>query len=41
MADEITRVEHDLYYIKHISLPLDAYIILTSVRMGLGSVRGS
>jgi lipopolysaccharide/colanic/teichoic acid biosynthesis glycosyltransferase len=40
LADEVTRIEHDLYYIKHISLPLDAYIILTSIRMALGSVRG-
>jgi lipopolysaccharide/colanic/teichoic acid biosynthesis glycosyltransferase len=40
LGDEITRIEHDLYYIKHISLPLDAYIILTSVRMALGSILG-
>ena len=39
-ADEVARMEHDLYYIKHISVPLDVYIVLTSVRMALGSVSG-
>jgi lipopolysaccharide/colanic/teichoic acid biosynthesis glycosyltransferase len=35
-VDEITRIEYDFYYIKHISLSMDVYIILASIRVALG-----
>ena len=31
-GDSLTQLEYDLYYTKHISLALDAYILLHGVR---------
>jgi lipopolysaccharide/colanic/teichoic acid biosynthesis glycosyltransferase len=31
IVDEVTALEYDLYYIKHLSPALDAYILLHSV----------
>jgi lipopolysaccharide/colanic/teichoic acid biosynthesis glycosyltransferase len=36
--DEIVRLEYDLYYIKHISLTLDFYIVLTNLRHAIAGV---
>lgn len=32
IEDSITLLEHDLYYIKHISLALDAYIVIATLK---------
>ena len=32
VEDTLTRIEYDLYYLKHISLPLDAYILLRGLK---------
>jgi lipopolysaccharide/colanic/teichoic acid biosynthesis glycosyltransferase len=34
-------LEYDLYYIKHISLSLDLYIVLTNLRHALAGISGS
>jgi lipopolysaccharide/colanic/teichoic acid biosynthesis glycosyltransferase len=33
--DTLGRIEYDLYYIKHISLVLDAYIVLRALKWAL------
>jgi lipopolysaccharide/colanic/teichoic acid biosynthesis glycosyltransferase len=40
LEDTITKLEYDLYYIKHMSLSLDLYIILHTLKTMLLS-RGS
>jgi lipopolysaccharide/colanic/teichoic acid biosynthesis glycosyltransferase len=32
VEDTLARLEYDLYYIKHISLVLDAYILLRAIK---------
>ena len=39
MEDTIVKLEYDLYYTKHISLALDAYILLHGIRQLLPFAR--
>jgi lipopolysaccharide/colanic/teichoic acid biosynthesis glycosyltransferase len=41
LTDEMVLLEYDLYYIKHISLSLDLYIVLTNLRHTLAGISGS
>jgi lipopolysaccharide/colanic/teichoic acid biosynthesis glycosyltransferase len=38
--DSITRMEYDLYYIKHISLLLDAYVMVSAIKYLLTDLAG-